>query len=154
MLNNVVSTLSQHKHSNSEGESKMGSVHDPILPETNLNEIIGDVVHDINDISGKPLIMILRNLLNMAERIQELNHRLSLVSQEIIDENNIVTEEIDSQLLDLIYDPICYKLYIAEVMNYASEMISYEISNNLTNIRKIKSIVYSETGDISSYKLE
>ncbi len=132
----------------------MGSVHDPILPETNLNEIIGDVVHDINDISGKPLIMILRNLLNMAERIQELNHRLSLVSQEIIDENNIVTEEIDSQLLDLIYDPICYKLYIAEVMNYASEMISYEISNNLTNIRKIKSIVYSETGDISSYKLE
>jgi hypothetical protein len=132
----------------------MGADYYPILPETNLNEIIGDVVHDINDISGRPLIMILKNLLNKAERIEDLNRRLSLVSQEIIDENNNLAEDIDSHLLDLIYDPICYKLYISEVMKYASEMITHEISASFTNIRKLNSIVYTETGDISSYKLE
>jgi hypothetical protein len=57
-------------------------------------------------------------------------------------------------MLDLVYDPLCFKIYISELMEFTTEIIDFQISESLSIIRNIKSIEYSETGDILSYKLE
>ena len=132
----------------------MGSDQKARLPETNLAKIAGLTIKDIEDSSGDQLIRILKNLLDKAEKIKELANKKNLNSHEIIEGDQDIIDGMNAYMLDLVYDPICFKIYISELMEFATEIIDFQISESLSIIRKIKSIEYSETGDVLSYKLE
>ena len=125
-----------------------------VLPESNADAVASKLVFESMDLDGVDLVKILRLLLSQAEQIKATNERLGNLEKPMMSGSLAQQEEINRELLHGLFEPISLKWFLARSLAVLSERLAFEVSEKQQHLRPIRSIVYTNDGDVESFSLD
>ena len=124
------------------------------LPESNADSVASKMVFESVDGDGTGLVGVLRLLLSRAEQITAIHQKFGQLDQQLLAGHLPEQEEFNAELLDVLYDPICLKWFLARAFKAISERLEFEVYEQQQNLRPICSIVFNNNGDVESFRLQ
>jgi hypothetical protein len=132
----------------------VGTTKDP-FPDSNVEQIVFNLVNRANDLDGKGLVDLLGLLKARAEQVQYMRERLSQFGRETL-YGDVVPDkaQLDAEMLEGLCETSCLKWFLACACKRLSEDLEHEVHQKQSTIRRISKIVFTEDGGVESFRLD
>jgi hypothetical protein len=131
----------------------MADSEEQAVPKSNVDEIANDLVLRTIHLTGEGFVDVIELLLKRAKDIKSLNERAATFDRQLLSGKLPNQEEVNAELLDAIYDPLCLRLLIARVMRALSDHEEFTVIEHMQKVRPVSEINFRPDGQIDSYRL-
>jgi len=126
-----------------------------LLPESNIDDFVSQLVFQTDDLNEVGLVDVLRVLLARAEQIKKMSSNLEAFGFDMLSAEQMPSqEEVNAALLDGWYETTCLKWFLACTFKRLGEHLEHIVYQNQQHFRPIESIRFSGNGEVESFKLK
>ncbi len=126
-----------------------------ISPASNLNEVVWRLLLKRVDFTGAGLVQVLRVLLDRAEECHQIQAQSARLSEAMLSGREPITQEaVTGNALDVLYQTRCLQLFLARACRQLADDLEFDVQQKQERAPRIKSVVYSATGEVESFLLE
>jgi hypothetical protein len=131
----------------------MAEVEHPGMPESNADTVANRLVTATIDLDGQRLVDVMRLLLSRAEEIQTLHQRAAAFDQRLVSGQIRDQTEVNAELLDALYEPVCLKWVLSRAMKALAEHLEFSVYQQQGHLQPIQQISFTPEGKVESYRL-
>ncbi len=123
------------------------------MPASNAEVVAGQLVTATFDLDGQGVVEVLRLRLARAEDIQAPHRRAAAFDQRLLAGQVNDQMEVNAELLDALYEPVCLKWFLSRAMKALAEELEFGMHQRQGHLRAIEQITYTDNGGVESFRL-